>query len=344
MSSRIADSSADVSRFRILLEPAQTILAKACLGVLLRLDEHVNKYNVGDGFPLAQYAAKHWVDHAQFENASSHIREGMEHLFDPDKPHFAAWLQVHDIDISPPYPSFLFYFANLSYGKSNSATPLYYAALCGFHDLAEQLIIKYPQQVNTTGGYYVSPLVAALRCGHLDVAQLLYERGANVDVQSYRNHTLLDGVSRIGRLEIVQWLLSRSANPNIRDGSGSTPLHSAASHGHVEVSRLLLQYKADNNIRDSDGKTPLHLASDWGRVNVVRLLLEHGADANTRDNSRSTPLLRALQYRHLEVARLLVKHGANIDAESDEGRTAFQLASEYGYHDFAVLLSDHGSK
>jgi phosphoserine aminotransferase len=73
MSSRIAGSSTDVSRFRILLESAQTILAKACLGVLLRVDEHVNKDNVDDDFPLAQYAAKHWVDHTQFENASSHI-------------------------------------------------------------------------------------------------------------------------------------------------------------------------------------------------------------------------------------------------------------------------------
>src|SRR6266403_2248612 len=38
-SPRIGDSSADVSRFHILLEPAHMILAKACLGVLLRLGE-----------------------------------------------------------------------------------------------------------------------------------------------------------------------------------------------------------------------------------------------------------------------------------------------------------------
>ena len=348
MSPRIAGSSADIPCFRILLEPAQTILAKACLGVLLRLDEHVNKDNVDDGFPLAQYAAKHWVDHTRFENASSHIREEIEHLFDPDKPHFASWLQVHDIDANPPYPVFLFYFGNPSVGRSNSATPLYYAALCGFHDLVERLIIRYPQQVNTTGGYYVSPLVAALRCRHLKIAQLLYERGANVDVRSYRNHTLLNGVSRMGHLEIVRWLLSRGANPNVLDESGGTPLHSAASYGHFEATRLLLQYTVDKNIRDNDGKTPLHLTSDWGRdrrrVNVVRLLIEHGADANTRDNSRSTPLLSALKGGRLEVARLLVEHGANVDAEDDEGRTAFQLASEYGYHDFVEFLSDHGSK
>jgi ankyrin repeat protein len=343
-SSRIAGSSADVSRFHILLEPAHTIVAKACLGVLVRLGELVDD-NVKDKFPLARYAAKHWIDHARFENVSSHIREGMEHLFDPNKPYFAAWLQVQDVDTKPNYPSVLYYFANTSREESKTATPLYYAALCGFHYLAEQLIIKHPRQVNTTGGYCVSPLGAALSGGHLKIAQLLYERGADIDVQGSDDRTPLYGASWFGHLEIVQWLLSRSANPNVQDKTfGYTPQHTAAAGGHVEISRLLLQYKADSNAQDHDGWTPLIFASDWGHVNVARLLLEHGADVNARDKSRDTPLLRAVKGRCLEVARLLVEHGANIDAEDGEGRTAFQVASEKGHHDIAKFLSDHGSK
>ena len=98
ISSRIAGSSADVSGFRILFEPAHTLLANACIGVLLRLGELVDDDNVKNRFPLPRYAAEHWVGHARFENVSSHIREGMEDLFNPDKLYFAAWLQVHDID------------------------------------------------------------------------------------------------------------------------------------------------------------------------------------------------------------------------------------------------------
>src|SRR5229473_1040560 len=176
-SSRIANPSAGISRFHILLEPAHTILAKACLGVLLRFDEPVDKRNVKNKFPLARYAAKHWIDHARFENVSSHIREEMKLLFDPDKPYFASWLRVYDIDVERPRESpLLGLFAVEAKQKSSMATPLYYAALCGLHDLAEQLIIKHPEQVNTTCGYYVSPLAAALNGGHLKTAQLLYER------------------------------------------------------------------------------------------------------------------------------------------------------------------------
>jgi ankyrin repeat protein len=342
-SSRIGGSSADISRFHILLEPAHTILAKACLGVLMRLGDLVDEDNVEDKFPLARYAAEHWVDHARFENVWSHIREGIEDLFDRDKPYLAAWLQVHDIDSFSE--DFLPSFADPTHKRSNAATPLYYAVLCGFHDLAEQLTIKHPQQVNAIGGYYVSPLGAALSRGYLKTAKILYERGAEVDVQGSDNRTPLRAASRSGHLEIVQWLLSCGANSTVRDEEyGLTPLHVAAIWGHVEVSRLLLQYKADIHAHDKEGQTSLHGAALHSEVNVARLLLEHGADVNARDNRRITPLHLASENGNLDVARLLVEHGANIDAEDNVGRTVSQVASESGYDNVVKFLSDRGSK
>ena len=309
-SSRIASSSTNVSAFHILLEPAQRVLAEACLAVLLRLGELVDEDNVKEKFPLARYAAEHWIDHARFENVSSHVLQGMKELFDPDKPYFAAWLQVYDIDTEPHPDSPLYSFAPFSFARSKSGNPLYYAALCGFHDIAEELIIKHPQQVYSTGGYFMSPLGAALRGGHLKIAQVLYERGADVDVQGHGDSTPLYGASDFGHFEIVQWLLNHRANPNHRERVlGWTSLHGAVHYGHIEVSRLLLQYKADFNAHDNEGRTPLHVAVERKHVNVARLLLEHGAD---------------------------------LDARDEKGRTASELASKSGYHDIAKLLSDHG--
>jgi hypothetical protein len=51
-SDRLALSS-DVSCYHILLEPAHTILAQACLGVLLSLDDSVNKSTMPMRFPLS---------------------------------------------------------------------------------------------------------------------------------------------------------------------------------------------------------------------------------------------------------------------------------------------------
>ena len=276
-SSRMADSSSDVSRFHILLEPAHTVLAQACLGVLLRLDELVYEHSAKDKFLLARYAAEHWVDHALFENVSSHIREEMEALFDPNKPHFAAWLQVHDIDSRPSTTSVLIYFANLTREKSNTATPLYYAALCGFHDLTEHLTIKHPEQVNAVGGHYVSPLAVALNGGHLKIAQLLYERGANIDVRGCYKRTLLRGVSASGKLDIVQWLLSRGADPHVRNEYDWTPLHSAAGLGHAEVTRLLVERGAILDAENDEGKTAFQVASERGKRDIAKFLSDLGS-------------------------------------------------------------------
>ena len=64
---------------------------QACLSILLRLDDRIDQDNI-ENFPLAQYAAQYWAIHARFENASSHIKNGMECLLDADKPYFAMWL------------------------------------------------------------------------------------------------------------------------------------------------------------------------------------------------------------------------------------------------------------
>ncbi len=83
----------------------------------------------------------------------------MEDLFDQDKPYFAAWLQLRDIDTLSCIGSTFYQFT--SFSKSR-ATPLYYAGLCGFQDLVEHLIVDYLEHVNAIGGYFVVPLVAAL--------------------------------------------------------------------------------------------------------------------------------------------------------------------------------------
>jgi hypothetical protein len=74
------------------------------MGILLRPDDRVEEDGVGKRSPLAGYAAEHWVTHAQFERVSSFVRKAMEYLFDPDKPYFAAWLQLHDIDTGRKEP------------------------------------------------------------------------------------------------------------------------------------------------------------------------------------------------------------------------------------------------
>ena len=347
-SNRLAHSNGDVSRYHITHEPAHTILAQACLGVLLRLDDCVDRRN-SSGIPLVKYAARHLFDHAGFEKVASHIPVAMEYFFDADKPHWAPWTRIQEIDES--WERFT------RDGRANGALPLYYASLGGFYDLASYLVDKHPEHVNASGGRMVTPLIAALHEKHFQVAELLHQHGADVDVRGQSNATSLLVACINGIPEIVQWLLNHGADVNAQSNDSCAPIHSAVGWGHLQVVRILLEHNADVDIRGGRyGMVPLHLAarSDEGgySADIMQLLLNHGANPNARDEDDSTPLHTSCWWEKedclpsqgtVEATRLLLEHGAIIDAEDSKGMTPLQLALRHRRHDIAACLLEHGA-
>jgi ankyrin repeat protein len=337
-SPRLAQSRGDVSRFYVDLNAAHTILAQACLGTLLQLDGHAG--NSGSkGFPLAEYAARHCLEHAQFEDVSSRVWDGMDDLFDNSKPHFSAWLRIHDMD--ERWGDFG------CASRDGVGSPLYYASFCGFYDLAERLIMKHPEQVNLAGGLTLYPLLAALSKRHFRVADLLFKHGAVVDVRDREEWAPIYEVARSGSVDIMRWLLNHGADASAQTDLGRLSLHRAAFNENLEAVQLLLEYNPDINLQDNYGDTPLHdiLArigpSTEGKVvEIVRRLLEYGADPNIRPRTGSTPLHQASSCGSLEVACLLLSHGANVDEQDDHGRTPFQVASS---DELRKLLLEHGA-
>ena len=336
-SDRLAAAVGDVSFHHIPLEPAHTILAQACLGVLLRLpaDDSDRSAQLSS---LASYAAQYWFDHALFENVSSSVKEGMESLFDLDKPHFPRWVQIHDIDDDV---------WGLADGQTRperlDAAPMYYAALCGFHEVVEKLIRGHPDHLNLRGGSCGTALHAAARRNHVKVGQSLLEHGAQVQALGQWERTPLHVASRRGHVEIGRLLLEHGADVNAKQDDHWTPLHLAAANGYIELVRALVNLNADVSAQTDNGHTPLHRTSKNGHVDIARFLLDHGADPMARGNDKQTPLHLASYYRKLEVAHLLLERGVDVDAEDDEGRTAYQIAMRYGYDDIAQLLSGHGA-
>ena len=304
-SSRCAASSEDISRYQVDIKSAHAILAQACMSILLQSDERIEDEESGvkNRSPLVLYAAEHWIAHAQGGEVSSCLRKAMERLFDVDEPYFANWLQLHDIDAHPLSGSAFHLFT--PYSKFR-ATPLYYSALCGFQDLVKHIIANDPKLVDVRGGYYMTPLVAALAGGHFQTAKFLYDNGAD---------------------------------PNVRGRDGCTPLHAAAVNGEFKIVQELLKFEADVNARDDEGKTPLHFASERLRhegsnialssSSVTRLLLEHGADVNTRGNDCSTPLHEAAQHGRVEVVHVLLEHIENLCGKDHDREAPSQAVSKY---------------
>jgi hypothetical protein len=297
---RLAEPIRDVSRYHIGLEAAHTILAQTCLGVLLRLDDCVNRDSM-KSFPLARYAAQYWAAHAQVGNVSSRIKEGMERLFDADKPHFATWIWIFNEDrdrsMSTMHP------------EKPKAVPLYYAAMFGLRDLAEHLITEHPEHVNARGGEHRTPIHAAAELGHANVISLLIDHGADMEAwsTSIKGGSPLNRAARDGRLEVGQYLLDRGADINARDWYLRTPLIHAVSGKHVEFARMLLERGAVIDAQSTWGRTALSSGAVRGNTQAVRLLLEHGADVNVCDNEGQTASQLTKQQ---EIVELLSKYDA----------------------------------
>jgi hypothetical protein len=151
ISDRLASCMEEVSQFHIPIEPSHAILAQACLGVFLCLDDRTTE-DSAKNIPLYRYAARYWVGHTQVSHVESRVKDAMDYFFDMDNPHFSALVQIEhrrdllrvSMDEEPT-------------GVPRSAAPLYYAAWRGLYGLVERLI-KDSQQVNEWGGFSV------LRC------------------------------------------------------------------------------------------------------------------------------------------------------------------------------------
>ena len=339
VSTRIGKAKDTVSRFQVSMTSAHTIVAQACLGTLLHLDESIAKAGL-EKYPLAEYAAEHWVGHSRFEEVSGNIQDGMKRLFDPNNRYLSIWLRMynpHSRELRHRWPD---------YTSQDSATPLHYAAVCGIHDVINFLVVERSQDVNARGfSYRETPLgLACQNGGHLNVARVLLEHDVDKETRCVFDKSPLDHASSEG-VDLVRLLLGHGADVKAQgEKDRHTSLHMASRCGKPDVVRVLLERGADVNARNTNNDTPLHGASESGHVESSRVLLEHRADADAQNNINQTPLHLASKGGYLDLALLLLQYNADVHALDDQGKTPFQIASEKGHQEVMQLLLEHGAE
>jgi len=338
-STRLAETSDIISRrYHISMTPAHTLVAQACLGILLHLDNDVTSDSL-NGFPLAEYAAEHWIDHARFKGVSRSVEDGMKQLLDPSKSHLAICVWIYD----PAVPRWQQMTRNET-PLPLPQTSLHYAASWGLHSVAEFLIIECSQDVcsrdSTDNG---TPLHLASRNGHAKVACKLIERGADLTAQNNVGWTPLHLASYWEQVDVARILIEHGADVTARNNDGETPLHLASHEGQVDVARMLIVHGADATAQKNYGWTPLHLASQEGQVDVARMLIDRGADLTAQNIDGLTPLHIASQEGEVDVARMLIDRGADLTAQVNDGWTPLHIASYWGQIDVTRMLIEYGA-
>ena len=203
----------------------------------------------------------------------------------------------------------------------------------GHLDRVREALSSDPNLVNAKNESGVSVVLFALYNGKNEIARLLIDRGARLDlfeaaasgtqdrveqllhkdpasINSYSHDgwTALHLAVFFGRVNIVHLLLSKGANidaPSEND-QRVTPLHSALANPHNSaVGQLLIGAGANLNLKQSQGYTPLHYAAANGLDQVVRNLLAHAVDTSIKNQQGKTAYDLAVERGKLSTASLL---------------------------------------
>ncbi len=154
---------------------------------------------------------------------------------------------------------------------------------------------------------HCTPLRDAVSCGKMDIARLLVQRGAHVDLFS---------ASGMGWTDFASAKIKE--HPELTDYTDDwryTPLCYAVAGGAASTAEVLLSHGADVTHTYDDGGTFLHLATYYGYHDVISVLLSHGADVNAKNKAGETPLDYPLKYKQQDAEHLLREHGGKRASE-----------------------------
>ena len=201
--------------------------------------------------------------------------------------------------------------------------------------LVEQLIVA-GAHVNTADEVGCTPLIVATLANSPEMARFLLQRGANVDArQQNTSENALWYATLLGRTQLAQILLEAHARVNLRYAENQTVLHLAASRGNVDIARQLLAAQAEVNALDERGNSPLDKAVLQNRRDVVLLLLEQHADFRRLEEYNRTVLHRACIKGVPVIVESLIQAGADPAARDRWDQTPLDLA--LAYHNQSVV-------
>ncbi|XP_043094753.1 ankyrin-1a isoform X5 [Puntigrus tetrazona] len=221
-------------------------------------------------------------------------------------------------------------------------TPLHIAAHYENLNVA-QLLLNRGADVNFTPKNGITPLHIASRRGNVIMVRLLLDRGAKIDAKTKDELTPLHCAARNGHVRIIEILLDQGAPIQAKTKNGLSPIHMAAQGDHLDCIRQLLQYNAEIDDITLDHLTPLHVAAHCGHHRVAKVLLDKGAKPNTRALNGFTPLHIACKKNHMRVMDLLLKHSASLEAVTESGLTPLHVSSFMGHLNIVKILMQKGA-
>ncbi|CAJ1084996.1 dynein heavy chain 12%2C axonemal [Xyrichtys novacula] len=192
-----------------------------------------------------------------------------------------------------------------------------------------------------------TPLALSAQNGHLNVVEVLLEKGAHAWCESESGTILFDAAAS-GNPDIISLLLDYGADPNQPLYSGHLPIHRVAYHGHILALERLIPVTKLEAIKES-GMSPLHSAAAGGHQHCVEMLLKAGFDPNfmlhqrvrrNYDDERRSALFFAVSNNDLQCTRSLLEAGAMVNQDPIN---CLQVALRQGNYELINTLLKFGA-
>ncbi len=175
-------------------------------------------------------------------------------------------------------------------------------------------LIRQKAPLDVKDGQGQTALLLAVAGGHIDIARLLIDAGADINAVAANKDTPWMLAGARGHAAMLQHMIQRGPDFTLRNRFGGNALIPACERGHVEAVKVLLTTTIAIDHVNNLGWTCLLeivVLSQGGPrdIEVTRLILEAGANPNIADKEGVSPLSHAKKRGLKEIARLIEAKG-----------------------------------
>lgn len=218
--------------------------------------------------------------------------------------------------------------ANIAAKDNAGRTALMYAAGSG-RDAAARLIddgISFAAADNEGR----TALMYAAGSGNVPMAEMLLEKGDDVDKTDVKGRTALAYAAKNGNAEIIRLIRDYGADIYLADKDGKQPVVYAIEQGNAEAFDLLTDgFMLFGSAVGRNGKTVLMYAIEGGNVQILRKVMDRGLTTlNKKDRFGRTALMYLVGEGRPDMVRELIQKGANVTARDNNGKTVLMYAAE----------------
>ncbi|GGE14905.1 ankyrin repeat domain-containing protein [Sphingobacterium cellulitidis] len=148
------------------------------------------------------------------------------------------------------------------------------ACAAGLTEQVQFMVDQKPDVINELSSHGFYPLGIAAHFGKEDIVRILLRNRANPNSSSQNGYQVFPLHSALSNNQnnIAKMLIEAGAEVNVLQSSRISPLHLAAQEGNIDLIIVLLEHGANIAQKNELGQTPSDLAAQKGFLEIAEIL------------------------------------------------------------------------